>query len=291
MDTFDLRGPGRHRHRLDEGHREGDRGRLLPGRRQGGGLEPQGRRLRGGDRGAQSRAGPRRGRGGLHPVPRGQARRARGTRLAHPRPVGEDHHLRPERGRQPLPRRARRDPRLGVRQDHGDQRARHVLAVPARAPAPGRARGRVDSSSSRASRGSRGAPISGAYAMSKVACHQLARNLAVEYGPHGVRVNAIAPGLIKTDFAKALWTDPERLDAVSGRLPLRRIGESGGGGGSGALSREPGRLLRDRPGAQRVRRSGGGMRRGPAAPPAPPAPAAPAGGPAVGAVARRGAER
>ena len=64
----------------------------------------------------------------------------------------------------------------------------------------------------------------GAYAISKVAEHQLARNLAVEYGPHGIRVNAIAPGLIKTDFAKTLWTDPERLDAVSHRLPLRRIG-------------------------------------------------------------------
>lgn len=65
----------------------------------------------------------------------------------------------------------------------------------------------------------------GAYAISKVAEHQLARNLAVEYGPHAIRVNAIAPGLIKTDFAKALWTDQERLKAVSERFPLRRIGE------------------------------------------------------------------
>lgn len=65
----------------------------------------------------------------------------------------------------------------------------------------------------------------GAYAISKVAEHQIARNLAVEYGPSGVRVNAIAPGLIKTDFAKALWTDPDRLAAVSSTLPLRRIGE------------------------------------------------------------------
>ena len=73
--------------------------------------------------------------------------------------------------------------------------------------------------------GLKGSPDLGAYAMSKVAGHQLARNLAVEYGPHGIRVNAIAPGLIKTDFAKALWTDPERLEAVSERLPLRRIGE------------------------------------------------------------------
>lgn len=65
----------------------------------------------------------------------------------------------------------------------------------------------------------------GAYAISKVAEHQIARNLAVEYGPHNVRVNAIAPGLIKTDFARTLWTDPVRLERVSRLLPLRRIGE------------------------------------------------------------------
>jgi len=64
-----------------------------------------------------------------------------------------------------------------------------------------------------------------AYAISKVAEHQIARNLAVEYGPMGIRVNAIAPGLIKTDFAKALWTNPVRLDMVENRLPLRRIGD------------------------------------------------------------------
>jgi hypothetical protein len=54
---------------------------------------------------------------------------------------------------------------------------------------------------------------------------QLARNLAVEYGPHNVRVNCIAPGLIKTDFARALWEDPERLQQVTAHAPLRRIGE------------------------------------------------------------------
>lgn len=73
--------------------------------------------------------------------------------------------------------------------------------------------------------GLKGSTDLGAYAISKVAEHQIARNLAVEYGPHGIRVNAIAPGLIKTDFAKALWTDPARLEKVSGHLPLRRIGE------------------------------------------------------------------
>lgn len=73
--------------------------------------------------------------------------------------------------------------------------------------------------------GLKGSTDLGAYAISKVAEHQLARNLAVENGPHGIRVNAIAPGLIKTDFAEALWTDPVRLAAVEGTLPLRRLGD------------------------------------------------------------------
>ena len=73
--------------------------------------------------------------------------------------------------------------------------------------------------------GLKGSKDIGAYAISKVAEHQMARNLAVEYGPHNIRVNAIAPGLVKTDFAKALWTDPERLERVSSALPMRRIGE------------------------------------------------------------------
>ena len=59
--------------------------------------------------------------------------------------------------------------------------------------------------------GLRGSPVIGAYNVSKAADFQLARNLAVEYGPHNVRVNCIAPGLIKTDFARALWEDPENL--------------------------------------------------------------------------------
>jgi NAD(P)-dependent dehydrogenase (short-subunit alcohol dehydrogenase family) len=73
--------------------------------------------------------------------------------------------------------------------------------------------------------GLRGSPVIGAYNISKAADMQLARNLAVEYGPHNVRVNCIAPGLIKTDFARALWEDPERLQHVTANAPLRRIGE------------------------------------------------------------------
>ena len=54
---------------------------------------------------------------------------------------------------------------------------------------------------------------------------QLARNLAVEYGPHNIRVNCIAPGLIKTDFARALWEDEAMLAQRTATTPLRRIGE------------------------------------------------------------------
>ena len=73
--------------------------------------------------------------------------------------------------------------------------------------------------------GLRGSPVIGAYNVSKAADFQLARNLAVEYGPSNVRVNCIAPGLIKTDFAKALWEDPAALKARTASTPLRRIGE------------------------------------------------------------------
>ena len=73
--------------------------------------------------------------------------------------------------------------------------------------------------------GLRGSPVIGAYNISKAADFQLARNLAVEYGPHNVRVNCIAPGLIKTDFARALWEDPEMLKRRTSTTPLRRIGE------------------------------------------------------------------
>ena len=73
--------------------------------------------------------------------------------------------------------------------------------------------------------GLRGSDNLGAYCISKAADLQLVRNLAVEYGPHNVRVNAISPGLVRTDFARALWENPDILaDRTSGD-PLRRIGE------------------------------------------------------------------
>jgi NAD(P)-dependent dehydrogenase (short-subunit alcohol dehydrogenase family) len=73
--------------------------------------------------------------------------------------------------------------------------------------------------------GLKGSTAIGAYNISKAADLQLARNLAVEWGPHNVRVNCIAPGLIKTDFARALWENPKTLQAVTATTPLRRIGE------------------------------------------------------------------
>jgi NAD(P)-dependent dehydrogenase (short-subunit alcohol dehydrogenase family) len=73
--------------------------------------------------------------------------------------------------------------------------------------------------------GFRGSTTIGAYNISKAADMQLARNFAVELGPYNIRVNCIAPGLIKTDFARALWEDPTSLEAYTGNTPLRRIGQ------------------------------------------------------------------
>ena len=70
-----------------------------------------------------------------------------------------------------------------------------------------------------------GSALIGAYNISKAADFQLARNLAAEFGPSGVRVNCIAPGLIRTDFAKALWENPDTLKNVTKHTPMRRIGE------------------------------------------------------------------
>ncbi len=73
--------------------------------------------------------------------------------------------------------------------------------------------------------GLHGSLVLGAYAMSKAAELSLARSLAVEWGRSKVRVNSIAPGLVRTDFAKALWENPELLAQIENRTPLGRIGE------------------------------------------------------------------
>jgi dehydrogenase/reductase SDR family member 4 len=67
--------------------------------------------------------------------------------------------------------------------------------------------------------------VIGAYGMSKAADHHLVRNLAAEWGPRNVRVNAIAPGLVKTEFARALWEDEARARERIQATPLRRLGE------------------------------------------------------------------
>lgn len=72
--------------------------------------------------------------------------------------------------------------------------------------------------------GLKASTVIGAYCISKAADMQLARNLACELGPDNIRVNCIAPGLIKTDFAKALWDNPDILKASTSGAPLRRIG-------------------------------------------------------------------
>jgi NAD(P)-dependent dehydrogenase (short-subunit alcohol dehydrogenase family) len=65
----------------------------------------------------------------------------------------------------------------------------------------------------------------GAYGVTKAADMQLVRSLAVSWGHDGIRVNAIAPGLVKTDFAKALWDNPDYLAATLKQSPLGRIGD------------------------------------------------------------------
>jgi NAD(P)-dependent dehydrogenase (short-subunit alcohol dehydrogenase family) len=73
--------------------------------------------------------------------------------------------------------------------------------------------------------GLKGSDTLGVYGISKAADMQLVRNLAVEWGRRGVRVNAIAPGLVRTDFARALWENPKVYATAVQRYPLGRIGE------------------------------------------------------------------
>ena len=73
--------------------------------------------------------------------------------------------------------------------------------------------------------GLKGSNLLGAYNISKAADIMMVKNIAAEFGRNNIRANSIAPGLIKTDFAKALWENPDILKAVLGNTPMQRIGQ------------------------------------------------------------------
>jgi len=73
--------------------------------------------------------------------------------------------------------------------------------------------------------GLHGSSMLGTYGVSKAADIAIVRNISAEFGSHNIRANAIAPGLIRTDFAKALWENPETLKSSTQNSHLKRIGE------------------------------------------------------------------
>lgn len=73
--------------------------------------------------------------------------------------------------------------------------------------------------------GLKASTVIGGYNVTKAADIMIVKNLAAEFGKHNVRTNAIAPGLFRTDFAKALWENPDILKASTAGCPMRRIGE------------------------------------------------------------------
>lgn len=80
--------------------------------------------------------------------------------------------------------------------------------------------------------GLRASDVLGAYSISKAALLMLTRVLAVQLGKYGIRVNAIAPGLVRTEFSRGLWEDKSRLENTLERTPLRRIASAEEMGGA-----------------------------------------------------------
>jgi NAD(P)-dependent dehydrogenase (short-subunit alcohol dehydrogenase family) len=73
--------------------------------------------------------------------------------------------------------------------------------------------------------GNRGRAGMGIYSTTKAAVNQLVRNMAVEWGPHQVRTNAIAPTVVRTDYSRVLWEAPDALERAIARVPMGRVGE------------------------------------------------------------------
>ena len=65
----------------------------------------------------------------------------------------------------------------------------------------------------------------GIYSVSKAALNSLTKVLAKEWGPRGIRVNAICPGLVQTEFSEALWSDERVRGSLTRRTPLGRVGQ------------------------------------------------------------------
>ena len=170
-----------------------------------------------------------------------------------PPPARPDRHPRLQRRLQPLLRPDGRDQRRPVPQDPREQRHRQSLADPDGRPRDDRApAGSIIIVSSIG--GLKASAVIGAYNVSKAADFQLARNLAAEFGPHQVRVNCIAPGLIRTDFARALWENPDTLKMVTAHTPLQRIGEPHEIAGAAVFLASRRLHLRHRPGDRGRRR-------------------------------------
>lgn len=85
----------------------------------------------------------------------------------------------------------------------------------------------------------RGNKAIGLYGLTKAALAQLARNMAVEWGPSGVRANAIAPGLIRTPLATGLLEDAAFMQRRLAATPLRRVGEPHEVAGAAVLLASP----------------------------------------------------